>query len=114
MQITNPIHTSAPAAVTAPTTSGGSSATSASGLSSTFLKLLTTELQTQDPLNAQDPTAFITQLVGLNSLDQLSQIRALLTAQAGTTKGSPTPIATNAVAQGPINPPFNALKGAIA
>ena len=76
---TPPIRLSTAAASTGQTSSGGN--TSGGGISSTFLQLLTTELQTQNPLSAQDPTTYITQLVQLNTLDQLTQIHSLLVAQ---------------------------------
>ncbi len=69
-------------------TGNGSSSTGSGGISSTFLQLLTTELQTQDPLSAQDPTTYITQLVGLNTLDQLTQINSLLRTQFTQQSGS--------------------------
>lgn len=36
-----------------------------------FLTLLVTELQNQDPTQPQDPTQYVQQLVGVNSLQQL-------------------------------------------
>jgi flagellar hook assembly protein FlgD len=85
---------------TAGHTPGSGGSDGSTGISSTFLQLLTTELQTQDPLSAQDPTTYITQLVQLNTLDQLTQIHALLAAQAGTTP-----------AQGAASQLANSLKG---
>lgn len=81
------------------TTSGtnGSSATASSAAtdasditSSDFLTLLVSELQNQDPTQPTDPNAYISQLVGVNSLQQLIQINQGLTsieptgASAGT------------------------------
>jgi flagellar basal-body rod modification protein FlgD len=62
------------------TSSGaGSSASSAASdsadiTSSDFLTLLVSELQNQDPTQPADPNAYITQLVQVNSLQQLIQI----------------------------------------
>lgn len=42
--------------------------------SSDFLTLLVSELQNQDPTQPADPNAYITQLVQVNSLQQLIQI----------------------------------------
>jgi flagellar basal-body rod modification protein FlgD len=42
--------------------------------SSDFLTLLVTELKNQDPTSNQDPNAYINQLVGVNSLQQLISI----------------------------------------
>jgi flagellar basal-body rod modification protein FlgD len=39
-----------------------------------FLTLLVTELKNQDPTQPTDPNAYIQQLVGVNSLQQLIQI----------------------------------------
>ncbi len=44
-----------------------------------FMKLLTAQLQNQDPLNPVDPTEFTSQLVQFNMLDQLTQINQTLT-----------------------------------
>ena len=42
--------------------------------SSDFLTLLVSELKNQDPTQPTDPNAYIQQLVGVNSLQQLIQI----------------------------------------
>jgi flagellar basal-body rod modification protein FlgD len=62
-------------------TSGASGAASDSSdiTSSDFLTLLVSELQNQDPTQPADPNAYISQLVGVNSLQQLIQINAGLT-----------------------------------
>ncbi len=52
-----------------------------------FLTLLVTEIQNQDPTTQTDPMQYITQLVGVNSLEQLVQINQTLT----TATGSVTP-----------------------
>jgi flagellar basal-body rod modification protein FlgD len=48
------------------------------GMDSMFMQLLVTQLQNQDPLSPMDPSTFVTQLVGVNSLDQLTQINQVL------------------------------------
>jgi flagellar basal-body rod modification protein FlgD len=48
-------------------------------LDTTFLQLLTAQLQNQDPTSPMDPNQFLGQLVQLNSLEQLIGIRQLLT-----------------------------------
>jgi flagellar basal-body rod modification protein FlgD len=44
-----------------------------------FLTLLVSELKNQDPTQPTDPTTYIQQLVGVNSLQQLIQINQGLT-----------------------------------
>ncbi len=53
-----------------------SDSTSGTGLDSMFMQLLITQLQNQDPTSPMDPSTFVSQLVEVNSLDQVSQIRA--------------------------------------
>jgi flagellar basal-body rod modification protein FlgD len=57
----------------------GAAADSADITSSDFLTLLVSELQNQDPTQPADPNAYISQLVGVNSLQQLIQINSGLT-----------------------------------
>ncbi len=45
-----------------------------------FLSLLVTELRNQDPTQPTDPSSYIQQLVGVNSLEQLIQINHGLSA----------------------------------
>lgn len=58
------------------TTTGSSGATTDNSTitSNDFLTLLVTELKNQDPTQPTDPNAYIQQLVGVNSLQQLIQI----------------------------------------
>ncbi|SFS17337.1 flagellar basal-body rod modification protein FlgD [Granulicella pectinivorans] len=64
-----PKSTAAQAATTSSTTAAGGTITSGD-----FLTLLVSELKNQDPTQPTDPNAYITQLVGVNSLQQLIQI----------------------------------------
>ena len=57
--------------------------TSASALQSTFLNLLVTELQNQDPTQPVDPTQMVSQMVSLNQLDQLISINQSLATLTG-------------------------------
>jgi flagellar basal-body rod modification protein FlgD len=61
----------------------GSAATTATGAatitSNDFLVLLVSELKNQDPTQPTDPNAYIQQLVGVNSLQQLIEINKGLT-----------------------------------
>jgi flagellar basal-body rod modification protein FlgD len=62
--------------------SSSTSSSSGTGIDSMFMQLLITQLQNQDPLSPMDPSTFVTQLVGVNTLDQVSQINQLLQAKA--------------------------------
>jgi flagellar basal-body rod modification protein FlgD len=53
-----------------------------------FLSLLVSELKNQDPTQPTDPNAYITQLVGVNSLQQLIQINAGLAAVETPSSGT--------------------------
>jgi flagellar basal-body rod modification protein FlgD len=60
-------------------TTTGSAAGAATITSSDFLTLLVSELKNQDPTQPTDPNAYIQQLVGVNSLQQLISINQDLT-----------------------------------
>ena len=59
----------------APSTGSGANITSDY---MTFLRMLTVQMQNQDPLNPQDGTAFVAQLAQFNSLEQLISINKRL------------------------------------
>ena len=63
---------------TSSTSSGGSNPMGASDLGSTFLSLLSQELQNQDPTDPVDSTAMVGQMISLNQLDQLISINQSL------------------------------------
>src|SRR5487761_1274403 len=66
--------------------SGGTSPTNnASITANDFLSLLVTEIQNQDPTTQTDPMQYITQLVDVNSLQQLVSINQDLTPTTPTT-----------------------------
>jgi len=71
------VATRAAAASSGITTTASKSAGTIS--SSDFLTLLVSELKNQDPTKPTDPNAYIQQLVGVNSLQQLIQINQGLT-----------------------------------
>ena len=74
-------HTSA----TAASTTSSSSATSASTITANdFLTLLVAEMKNQDPTQPTDPNAYITQMVNVNSLQQLIGINQGITTLDGT------------------------------
>jgi flagellar basal-body rod modification protein FlgD len=82
----------------------GSSTNEATITANDFLTLLVTEIQNQDPTTQTDPMQYITQLVGVNSLEQLVQINQTLTTATGGTMttgsavSSPSPAAATAAA----------------
>ncbi len=83
--------TRAAAAAAATTTS---TATDGSDITSNdFLTLLVTEMKNQDPTQPTDPNAYIQQLVGVNSLQQLIAINQELgSATSGATAAATTPV----------------------
>ena len=63
--------------------------------SADFLTLLVAQLKNQDPTQPTDPTAYVTQLVGVNSLEQLVDINQQLNSLGGTTTPSTTTTPTS-------------------
>lgn len=74
------------AAATPPpsTPPSGSTKDSSTITSSDFLVLLVAELKNQDPTKPTDPTAYVQQLVGVNSLEQLIDLNKQITSLGGT------------------------------
>lgn len=70
--------------------SSSSNGTSPTDLQSTFLNLLVTELQNQDPTQPVDPTEMVSQMVSLNQLDQLISINQTLSGMTGTSSTTGT------------------------
>jgi flagellar basal-body rod modification protein FlgD len=72
-------------------TGAATSAADSSMISSTdFLTLLVTQLKNQDPTQPSDPTAYVSQLVGVNSLQQLIDVNKQLSSLGGSTTGTST------------------------
>ena len=88
--------TAAATATTAPNSAGG-------GLGATFLNLLSTELQNQDPTAPVDSTAMVGQMISLNQLDQLISINQTLTTSSGTPGTPATTAAVGSTAASPVN-----------
>jgi flagellar basal-body rod modification protein FlgD len=81
---------------TAGSTTSSSSATSASTITANdFLTLLVAEMKNQDPTQPTDPNAYITQMVNVNSLQQLIGINQGITTLDGAA-GSGTSSSGNA------------------
>ena len=98
------------AAATTATTGTTSASSTSSSLSSTFLNLLATELQNQDPTAPVDSTAMVGQMISLNQLDQLISINQTLTGPTGTAPtGSAQPAAATA-----SNAAVSAVNGGLA
>jgi flagellar basal-body rod modification protein FlgD len=81
-----------------PVTTGSASSTAGTTPSndplaneSTFLTLLVSQLQYQDPLNPVDSTQFMTQLTGYSQLEQLIGIHQNTTTLAGAATTTTTP-----------------------
>jgi len=70
--------------------SSTSNGTSASSLESTFMSLLATELQNQDPTQPVDPTQMVGEMISLNQLDQLININQTLSGLTGSSNSSPS------------------------
>lgn len=104
------------------TSSSSNPSVSDGGIGATFLKLLTQELQNQDPTNPVDSTAMVGQMISLNQLDQLISINQILsknsqskvnadavaTAQAkGTRLPTPSQALGQTAVQGASSLPFD-------
>jgi flagellar basal-body rod modification protein FlgD len=77
---------------TGSTDSSSSASTSSTITANDFLTLLVSELKNQDPTQPTDPASYITQMVGVNSLQQLIQINQGLSAVENPTT-TPAPSA---------------------
>lgn len=65
------------------------SSTNSMDSTTTFMKLLTTELQSQDPTQTVDPTTMVTQMVQINQLNDVAGIYSILQNQAnGSTEAT--------------------------
>ena len=83
--LNNVAHAVIPARAMATAASGASGA----AITSTdFMKLLVTEMKNQDPTQPTDPNAYIQQLVGVNSLQQLIAINGELGATTNQVTGA--------------------------
>ena len=103
--------TNSTGATTSPnTTSSSNSATDAADQAqSTFISLLVTELQSQDPTQPMDPTAMVSQMFSMNQLEQLININQTLTTAFGPLTGG---TADGAAVAGSTNPsPNQVLSG---
>jgi flagellar basal-body rod modification protein FlgD len=81
--------TGGPTAKASPTTSTSTSS-AGTDLGTTFLNLLSTELQNQDPTAPVDSTAMVGQMISLNQLDQLISINTAVSAVGSSTATTAT------------------------
>src|SRR3984957_21334264 len=101
--LSSPRAVAKPKDASAPTSNSTNAASSSDITSHDFLTLLVSELKNQDPTQPTDPNAYITQLVGVNSLQQLISINQGITSLAPTappTHPSPAPGSTSAPSGG--------------
>ena len=87
----NPLVSHAASAPTSSTAPSSSSSSSNQLTGNSFIQLLVAQLRAQDPTNPLDPTAFVTQLVQFNQLQQLIDINQTLSKPVST-----PPVATPA------------------
>lgn len=66
------------AAINASNTAGSTAASTTSSTQDQFLKLLTTQLQNQDPLNPMDNAQMTSQLAQISTVDGITQLNATL------------------------------------
>lgn len=105
--ITSPLN--AAAASTAASTSQSSTSTSQSNSSSattsegTFLQLLVSQLQNQDPLNPMDSTTFVTQLAQFSQLETLFGVKGDLDSLDVAAGQTPTPTQTFSDSAQPVS-----------
>jgi flagellar basal-body rod modification protein FlgD len=98
---------SATNSATSSNTTTTSSTQDANDAEQTFIKLLVTELQSQDPTSPMDPTQMVGQMFQMNQLQQLIDINQTLS----TALGGPSPSAASSSAV-PSNPGASLLHGA--
>jgi len=96
--VVNPLTSTANTTSSSASASTSTSATDPLGNESTFLTLLVSQLQNQDPLDPTDSNQFVSQLTAFSQLEQLIGINAnttpASTANSGTTNTSTTNTST--------------------
>ena len=71
-------------------TGASGSSNSAGDAQSTFISLLVTELQAQDPTQPMSPDQMVAQMFSMNQLEQLISINQTLSSAFGPLTGGPT------------------------
>src|ERR1700689_628167 len=93
---TTPLSTAAAGSSTTSTTSVPT--LSSNSAEQTFIQLLVTELQSQDPTQPMDPTQMVGQMFSMNQLQQLIDINSTLSTALGGTASGGTASGTSPVA----------------
>ncbi len=78
---------SAASSTTSPTATAGASSNTTLG-EDTFLKLLVTQMQNQDPLNPQDNSAFVAQLAQFSSLEGITNLNTTVSGLSSSLQSS--------------------------
>jgi flagellar hook assembly protein FlgD len=99
---TTPLSTKGSTNSTAPTTSVPT--LSSNSAEQTFISLLVTELQSQDPTQPMDPTQMVGQMFSMNQLQQLININSTLSSALGGATPSGTTSGAAASVAGPASP----------
>jgi flagellar basal-body rod modification protein FlgD len=97
------------AAATATSSTAAATAAAANNAESSFMQMLVTELQSQDPTSPMDPTQMVGQMLSMNQLNELIAINATLE-NAFPNSGSATGSSTTSTSSTPS--PANLSTGA--
>jgi flagellar basal-body rod modification protein FlgD len=89
------------------TSSSSSSGATAASMQSQFLKLLTTQLQNQDPTSPLDSAQMTSQLAQISTVEGISQLNTTLTTLLNNLSASQSAAATSLVGQGVMVPASN-------
>ncbi|HLW87073.1 MAG TPA: flagellar hook capping FlgD N-terminal domain-containing protein [Terriglobales bacterium] len=84
--------------------SGNSSTNAADQAESTFISLLVTELQSQDPTQPMDPTTMVGQMFSMNQLEQLININQTLSTAFAPLTGGAAAVGANAAGSSAPSP----------
>ncbi|MGA3193514.1 MAG: flagellar hook capping FlgD N-terminal domain-containing protein [Terriglobales bacterium] len=82
--ITNPLSMNLPGTAAATSSTATTPNQAANNAEATFMNLLVTELQSQDPTSPMDPTQMVGQMLSMNQLNELIAINQTLQTALGT------------------------------
>ena len=112
MSLLQMLHAATPTASKSATASSSAASSSSSSsdpgvdLTSTFLQLLSVQLENQSPMNPVNPNQFVTQLATFDSLGELTQIQELMQTLVNDVGGTSSSAAN---ANSISNPSFNSV-----